>query len=137
MGYLKNWCEKYGVERDLLTYGCEDLGDRTLGVSRYRRYEGERYADIRIHECLKDCSLTRMAVTWHEFCHSERWLKTGTTDGHGSEWLKRMWRQPFLALYDIFVSSIVFTIVRKRDRIFSRFDGSTTVEPTTIDDGGG
>ena len=116
MGYLNTWCEQYGVDRNEITYACEDLGDHTLGVSRYRRVSGERFADVRIHECLRDYTLTRRAVSWHEFCHAERWLKTGTTDGHGSEWLKRMWREPFLAIYDIFVASIVFTIVRKRDR---------------------
>lgn len=83
-------------------------------------FEGskERSARILINESLLDMPLSLRASTWHEICHAEPWIKEGRTDGHGMEWLDRLFRHPFLALWNLTIEKIL-TINTKRRKPFN------------------
>ena len=59
-------------------------------------------------------TLAYNATLWHEFCHAEKWIKDGTTDGHGIEWNKRLWRKPFLYIADMIYVPLLFAILKKK-----------------------
>ena len=112
MSYLNDWCNQYEVPIERITFGYDELGDHYLGMSYHKWRKDERITDIRINVILIRYRLAVMAVTWHEFCHAEKWIKDGQTDGHGDAWSRRLWRKPFLAFYSMLPAKIVFAYAK-------------------------
>lgn len=112
MDVLEKWCAEYGVDRTRIDYGFEVIGPETLGITRYQYERADRIAAIRINTILKPYPIAVMAVSWHEFCHADKWILDGTGDKHGANWWRRLWRKPFLALLDLTYTKIVFAYAK-------------------------
>lgn len=76
-----------------------------MGITRFSYYEKEGVL-VRCCVCSVDVSLSRdslfyRAVLWHEFCHTQPWLQSGRSDGHGEGFRRRLWRNKFLCIADL------------------------------------
>lgn len=121
---IQSWSDQYGVNADDITTEYFDLGAHVLGLTTFKydkttvlpdgKYR--RIALIQIHELLKGESLAVKCVLWHEFCHAEKWLKDGTSDGHSSGWSDRCWRKPILFLLDCTYTNFVFWRAKAKKR---------------------
>ncbi len=104
---IKEWSTQYGVDHTKIQSCYSNLGNHLLGLTSYPSRD-PRTARIQVHEFFEDYPLASKSVLWHEYCHAEKWLKDGRTDGHGSAWLGRCWRKPLLTILDLFYTQILF-----------------------------
>ena len=100
--------EEYGISEGMIALSYEDLGPHTLGTTKYL---DDGSADVIIHERLRDFPLTRESVAWHEFCHAEHYIRTGTSDHHEYTFYLRLLRKPLLAAWDLIGAKLIFKIV--------------------------
>lgn len=87
---MKEIIDRWGAEDDIdmsgVTFDYEDLGDRTMGITRFKWRESLKGADIRVSYRLKG-SMSLYGVLWHEYSHFYEWVTYGTA-GHGVNWLR-------------------------------------------------
>lgn len=95
-----DWCREYEIDYEdiQLVYTNRLKPKNMLGLTTFK-YDtfGNRYCIVEIDDVLKNDFL-RVSVMWHEFCHTEPWIKDGISDGHGDNWLRRLWRKPIYAI---------------------------------------
>lgn len=115
------WAKEYGVDEEgLCTYWSDALGKHTLGRCNYlygdRLPDGttRRVARIDVTDLFEPYHLATKAVLWHEFCHAEKWVKDGTSDGHGKAWNVRCWRKPLLMLLDLTYTKVLFALCKRK-----------------------
>ena len=95
---ITEWRAEYPAVGSIEWTGYEDLGDSTLGVTRYPAGSAPR---ISLHIALEGHPIWSRAVLWHEFAHVAADYG-GHAEAHGSEWRGWLWRKPLLALIDMF-----------------------------------
>lgn len=77
---VSDWCSKYDVSIDLISYSEQDLGLTTAGKCLFYHNPPGR-SEIIINSRLGD-NIGKEETLWHEFCHAWEWQKYGT-HGHG------------------------------------------------------
>lgn len=110
---LEEWKTEYGLERYAICFEYADLDGTLMGLHTPKRMlDGERFSLIQIDSVFKNSEFCCKCVLWHEFCHAEKWLKDGKTDGHGSEWNGRLWRKPLLYIGDGLIVPFVYPFLK-------------------------
>ena len=80
---IRKWCIEYKIDCDDIIPIYQWIDEHTLGITYFKRdIVGCRICDIKITDVFMDYEIASKAVLWHEFCHAEKWLKDGKTDGH-------------------------------------------------------
>lgn len=90
---LNHWYNEYhngsggGAAPVFKGYTKDGMGNKTMGLTRYRSEGGKRYGEIVLYPTLEDHRRLMEAVLWHEACHALLWSDMGYT-GHGAEFKK-------------------------------------------------
>lgn len=114
---IRKWCIEYKIDCDDIIPIYQWIDEHTLGITYFKRdIVGCRICDIKITDVFMDYEIASKAVLWHEFCHAEKWLKDGKTDGHGNAWNGRLCRKPILFILDYIYTQILFAIVKNRHK---------------------
>lgn len=103
---MDRWCAEYGIERSMIKESYAWIDKHTMGQTICK----SGHCVVIVTSIFQDRPIAARAVAWHEFCHAEKWLRDGSSDGHGLQWLKRLWRKPILFLLDFTYCNIVFAI---------------------------
>jgi len=86
---LSDWCARYGVPEDRLSFEYADLGGTVAGDCTF--YPSSVRARIRVHEALRE-SACEEETLWHEYCHWEEYWRYGGSSSHGERW-KALYRR--------------------------------------------
>lgn len=96
MTMLREWTNEYpvGIIRFV---GFEDLGSKTLGVTRYNSTP-----EIALNDVLSSHPIWMRVVLWHEFAHCAAYYEASKVgQGHGEKFRAWQWKKPLLALLDL------------------------------------
>lgn len=83
---IDRWGQEDGIDTSGVYVAYEDLGKKTLGITRFKWREAVKGADIGIAYQLEG-HYSRYGTLWHEYSHFYEWVIYGTT-GHGGNWLR-------------------------------------------------
>jgi len=89
---VDKWMEEYEVP-GIINVVKEKM-EGMLGYTTFRT----NLSELHINEKIFSSSFALDSILWHEFCHAEPWLKYGRTEGHSTEWYKRMIRKPLYCI---------------------------------------
>lgn len=82
-----------GLDANIFGCYCDDLGTKYLGY--FLEYDDTYY--VMINSKLKDSSLCRRVIGWHEYAHLENKI-INASSGHNGKWARIWLSKPILAL---------------------------------------
>ena len=77
------------------------------GICYFQTQHNQHIATIQINDMLADMPISCKATVWHELCHAEPWIVEGHVDGHNCAWLNRLFRKPWLAIWNLTIEKLL------------------------------